>query len=382
VSRRVPRRGGGEANVALIGYAFMGKAHSNAYRQVNPFFAPTLRPRMKVICGRTPAAVRAAAREYGWDEAATDWQEVVARKDIDIVDVSTPGDSHMEIAIAAARAGKAVFCEKPLANTVRDAERMLAAVEKAGVVHMICHNYRRAPAVMLARQLIAEGQLGPIRHYRGTYLQDWITDPNFPLVWRLDKKKAGSGALGDIAAHSIDLARFLVGEISEVAADLATFVKMRPLPDNPKKRGRVTVDDASVSLVRFANGAIGTIEATRMAPGRKNYNRFEINGSRGSLAFDLERMNELELYLEADQQRVRGFRRILVTESTHPYVKAWWPPGHIIGYEHTFTHTVYDLLEAMARDKVPQPNFADGVRNQRVLGAIEKAAATRRWISV
>ena len=382
MSRRVPRRGGGEANVALIGYAFMGKAHSNAYRQVNPFFAPTLRPRMKVICGRTPSAVRAAAREYGWDEAATDWQEVVARKDIDIVDVSTPGDSHMEIAIAAARAGKAVFCEKPLANTVRDAERMLAAVEKAGVVHMICHNYRRAPAVMLARQLIAEGQLGTIRHYRGTYLQDWITDPNFPLVWRLDKKKAGSGALGDIAAHSIDLARFLVGEISEVAADLATFVKMRPLPDNPKKRGRVTVDDASVSLVRFANGAIGTIEATRMAPGRKNYNRFEINGSRGSLAFDLERMNELELYLEADQQRVRGFRRILVTESTHPYVKAWWPPGHIIGYEHTFTHTVYDLLEAMARDKVPQPNFADGVRNQRVLGAIEKAAATRRWISV
>jgi len=382
VSRRVPRRGGGEANVALIGYAFMGKAHSNAYRQVNPFFAPTLRPRMKVICGRTPSAVRAAAREYGWDEAATDWQEVVARKDIDIVDVSTPGDSHMEIAIAAARAGKAVLCEKPLANTVRDAERMLAAVEKAGVVHMICHNYRRAPAVMLARQLIAEGQLGTIRHYRGTYLQDWITDPNFPLVWRLDKKKAGSGALGDIAAHSIDLARFLVGEISEVAADLATFVKMRPLPDNPKKRGRVTVDDASVSLVRFANGAIGTIEATRMAPGRKNYNRFEINGSRGSLAFDLERMNELELYLEADQPRVRGFRRILVTESTHPYVKAWWPPGHIIGYEHTFTHTVYDLLEAMARDKVPQPNFVDGVRNQRVLGAIEKAAATRRWISV
>jgi len=259
---------------------------------------------------------------------------------------------------------------------------MLAAVEKAGVVHMICHNYRRAPAVMLARQLIAEGQLGTIRHYRGTYLQDWITDPNFPLVWRLDKKKAGSGALGDIAAHSIDLARFLVGEISEVAADLATFVKMRPLPDNAKKRGRVTVDDASISLVRFTNGAIGTIEATRMAPGRKNYNRFEINGSRGSLAFDLERMNELELYLEADQPRVRGFRRILVTESTHPYVKAWWPPGHIIGYEHTFTHTVYDLLEGMARDKVPQPNFVDGVRNQRVLAAIEKAAATRRWISV
>jgi predicted dehydrogenase len=288
----------------------------------------------------------------------------------------------MEIAIAAAKAGKAVFCEKPLANSDREAERMLAAVDQAGVVHMICHNYRRAPAVMLAKQLIDRGELGDIRHYRGTYLQDWITDPDFPLVWRLQKDQAGSGALGDIAAHSIDLARFLVGEIAEVAGDLATFIKTRPLPGEPRKKGRVTVDDAATSLVRFRNGAIGTIEATRMAPGRKNYNRFEINGSRGSLAFDLERMNELELYLESDPPAVRGFRRILVTESGHPYVKAWWPPGHIIGYEHTFTHTVFDLLEGMARGKPPQPNFVDGVRNQRVLGAIEKAAATRRWVTV
>jgi predicted dehydrogenase len=369
-------------NVALIGYAFMGKAHSNAYRQVSHFFSPRYMPRMKVICGRTPSNVRAAAREYGWEEAATNWEDVVNRKDIDLVDVSTPGDSHMEIAIAAAKAGKAVFCEKPLANTVRDAERMLAAVQKAGVIHMICHNYRRAPAVMLAKQLIDSGQIGDVRHYRGTYLQDWITDPNFPLVWRLDRNKAGSGALGDIAAHSIDLARFLVGEITDVAGDLKTFVKTRPLPDNPRIKGRVTVDDASTALVRFKNGAIGTIEATRMAPGRKNYNRFEINGSRGSLAFDLERMNELEVYFESDPANTRGFRRILVTESGHPYVKAWWPPGHIIGYEHTFTHTVFDLLEAMAKDKVPQPNFVDGVRNQRVLGAIEKAAATRRWVTL
>jgi predicted dehydrogenase len=367
-------------NVALIGYNFMGKAHSNAYRQVARFFSPRLTPRMKVLCGRTPAKVRAAAREYGWDEAATDWKEVVNRADVDLVDIATPGDSHAEIAIAAARAGKAVFCEKPLANTVAEAERMLAAVTKAGVTHMICHNYRRAPAVMLAKQLIDEGQLGEIRHYRGTYLQDWITDPKFPLVWRLDKNKAGSGALGDIAAHSIDLARFLVGEITEVAGDLTTFIKTRPLPDNPKKTGRVTVDDASTALVRFENGAMGTIEATRMAPGRKNYNRFEINGSRGSLAFDMERMNELELYLESDKPRVRGFRRIMVTESGHPYIKAWWPPGHIIGYEHTFTHTVYDLLEAMADGTVPQPNFEDGVRTQRLLGAIEKAAASRRWV--
>jgi predicted dehydrogenase len=369
-------------NVALIGYQFMGKAHSNAYRQVARFFSPKLTPRMKVICGRTPSKVRAAARDYGWDEASTDWRAVVDRPDIDLVDVSTPGDSHAEIAIAAARAGKAVFCEKPLGNTVPEAERMLAAVKKAGVVHMICHNYRRAPAVMFARQLIDEGQLGDIRHYRGTYLQDWITDPAFPLVWRLQKDKAGSGALGDIAAHSIDLARFLVGEITEVSGDLKTFITTRPLPDNPKRKGKVTVDDAATALVRFAGGAIGTIEATRMAPGRKNFNRFEINGSRGSLAFDLERMNELELYLESDKPSMRAFRRILVTESVHPYIKAWWPPGHIIGYEHTFTHTVFDLLEGMAAGRSPKPDFEDGVRNQRVLGAIEKAAASRRWVRV
>lgn len=369
-------------NVALIGYAFMGKAHSNAYRQVGPFLSPRLTPRLKVICGRHAANVAKAARAYGWEETATDWRDVVRRGDIDLVDVCTPGDSHADISIAAARAGKAVICEKPLANSVSEAGRMLAAVQKARVVHMICHNYRRAPAVMLAKQLIAEGRLGEIRHYRGTYLQDWITDPKFPLVWRLDRTKAGSGALGDIAAHSIDLARFLVGEIGEVAGDLETFIKTRPLPANPRRRGRVTVDDAAMALVRFENGAIGTIEATRMAPGRKNYNRFEINGSRGSIAFDLERMNELELYLESDERRVRGFRRVLVTESVHPFVKGWWPPGHIIGYEHTFTHTIYDLLEAMADDRVPEPNFVDGVRNQRVMAAIEKAARTRRWVTV
>jgi predicted dehydrogenase len=369
-------------NVALIGYAFMGKAHSNAYRQVGPFFSPRLTPRMKVLCGRTPAKLRAAAREYGWEETSTDWEEVVNRKDIDLVDVSTPGDSHAEIAIAAARAGKAVFCEKPLGNTVAEAERMLAAVTKAGVTHMICHNYRRIPAVMLTRQLIEQGELGEIRHFRGTYLQDWVTDPKIPLVWRLRKDKAGSGALGDIAAHSIDVARFLVGEIAEVAGDLKTFVKTRPLPGEPRKSGRVTVDDASTALVRFKNGAIGTIEASRMALGRKNYNRFEINGSLGSVAFDLERMNELEVYFEKDKPLVRGFRRILVTEPGHPYFKAWWPAGHIIGYEHTFIHTVYDLLEAIADGKVPRPNFEDGVRNQRVLGAIEKAAQKHRWVTV
>jgi len=372
----------GEINVALIGYAFMGRAHSNAYRQVTPFLKPRLRPRMKVLCGRTRPNVEAAATELGWEEVSTSWEEVIARKDIHLVDISTPGDSHAEIAIAAAQAGKAILCEKPLANSLADAERMLAAVEKAGVTHMICHNYRRAPAVMLARDLISRGELGAIRHYRGTYLQDWITDPKFPLVWRLDRTKAGSGALGDIAAHSIDLARFLVGEIAEVAGHLETFIKERPLPGDPDRTGRVTVDDAATALVRFENGAIGTIEATRMAPGRKNYNRFEINGSKGSVAFDLERMNELEVYFEADPVASRGFRRVMVTEPEHPYIKAWWPPGHIIGYEHTFVHTVYELLEAMADRRVPWPSFVDGVRNQRVLDAVEKAAQTRAWVSV
>ena len=367
-------------NVALIGYAFMGRAHSNAWRQVSRFFSPKLTPRMKVICGRDAKNVRQAAEQLGWDESATDWREVVTRPDIDIVDISTPGDSHAEIAIAAAKAGKVVFCEKPLANTVKEAEQMLAAVTKAGVLHMICHNYRRVPAVALAKQLIADGKLGRLYHYRGTYLQDWVADPNVPLYWRLQKEKAGSGALGDIASHSLDLARFLVGEITEVTAALETFVKERPLPDNPKKKGPVTVDDASASIVRFDNGALGTIEGTRFATGRKNYNTFEINGSKGSVCFNLERMNELELYIEEGKDS--GFRTILATDAKHPYVQAWWPPGHILGYEHSFTHTVADLISAVKSQKLPTPNFEDGVANQRVLDAIERSSGSRRWEQV
>jgi predicted dehydrogenase len=336
---------------------------------------------MAVLCGRSRPNVDRAAKKLGWQEAATDWREVVARPDIDIVDVSTPGDSHAEIAIAAAKAGKVVFCEKPLANSVREAERMLVAVTKAGVIHMVCHNYRRVPAVVLAQHIIANGQIGKIRHFRGTYLQDWITDPAFPLLWRFKKERAGSGALGDIGAHAIDLARYLVGEIAEVSGDLRTFIKTRPLPGQPNKRGRVTVDDCALAIARFANGATGTLEATRLATGRKNANRFEINGSTGTIAFDLERMNELEVYFESGPKAQRGFRRILVTESDHPFIKAWWPPGHIIGYEHTFTHTVYDLLEAIADNRIPQPSFVDGLRNQRVLEAIERSARTRRWQS-
>jgi predicted dehydrogenase len=352
---------------------------------------------MKVICGRTASEVEKARQALGWDEGATDWREVIKREDIDLVDVCTPGDSHAEIAIAAARAGKHVLCEKPLANSLKDAERMLAAVEKAGVAHMICHNYRRIPAVMLAKQLITEGLLGEIRHYRGTYLQDWMSDPAAPFNWRLDRTKAGSGALGDIASHSIDLARFLVGEITEVTADLRTFVKSRhqkiaevtepKVKEQSRRRAatqmiEVTVDDAAMALVHFESGAIGTIEATRMANGRKNYNRFEINGRLGSVAFNLERMNELEVYFDNDPPHLRGFRTIMVTEPGHPYGGRWWPPGHIIGYEHTFVHTVADLLDAITDRTVPTPSFVDGVANQRVLSAIENAAKTRRWTRV
>jgi predicted dehydrogenase len=372
-----------EINVALIGYKFMGRAHSNAYRQVVPFMSPRIAPRMKVLCGRDREAVEQAAANLGWEETSTDWREVVEREDIDLVDVSTPGDSHAEIAIAAAEAGKAILCEKPLANSVEEAETMLDAAEQAGVVHMLCHNYRRAPAVMLAKRMIEAGDLGAIYHYRGTYLQDWVVDPELPLLWRFRKEKAGSGALGDIASHSIDLARFLVGKIVRVSGDLETFIRERPLLDNPGERGSVTVDDAATALVRFANGALGTIEGTRLALGRKNFNRFEINGSKGSLAFDLERMNELEVYLDSDPPESRGFRKILVTEPEHhPYIGSWWPPGHIIGYEHTFTHTLYDLLGGIESGSSPRPNFEDGVENQRVLEAWERSARTRQWEDV
>lgn len=366
-------------NVAMIGYQFMGRAHANAWRQVGRFFDLPAQPRLRVVCGRDARGVADAAGRLGFEASATDWREVVERADVDVVDICTPGDTHAEIAIAAAEAGKAILCEKPLANTVEEAERMLAAVERAGVVNMLVHNYRRAPAVALAKRILDEGRLGRLHHYRGTYLQDWLVDPQAPRVWRLEKAKAGSGALGDIGSHSVDLARHLVGEIESVSGLLETFVPERPLEDG-SGTGAVDVDDAALALVRFEQGAIGSIEGTRFAPGRKNSNRFEINGSRGSLAFDLERMNELELYLEEGPES--GFRTILATDATHPYIDAWWPPGHIVGYEHTFTHTVHDFVHAVHGGHRPEPDFASGVRNQRVLDAIERSASTRRWETV
>ena len=365
-------------NVAMIGYQFMGRTHSNAWRQVGRFFDLPCEPVLKVVCGRNMGELARAAETLGFQEVSTSWQEVVSRTDIDVVDICTPGDSHLPIALAAAEAKKAILCEKPLANTLAEAEQMLEAVQRAGVIHMLCHNYRRIPAVALAKQLIQEGRLGTLRHFRGVYLQDWIVDPEFPRVWRLNKAQAGSGALGDIASHSLDLARYLVGEIAEVTGTLKTFITRRPLPDGSGS-APVDVDDAAIALLKFENGALGTVEASRFASGRKNYNRLEINGSKGSLVWDLERMNELELYLEEGPNS--GFRQVLVTDAKHPYMQAWWPPGHLIGYEHSFTHTVYDLLVAIQQERLPSPNFEDGVRNQKLLDAIERSSASGRWES-
>ncbi|MFN8218726.1 MAG: Gfo/Idh/MocA family oxidoreductase [Fimbriimonadales bacterium] len=378
-------------NVGLIGYQFMGKAHSNAYRQVGRFFDLPYEVGMRTLCGRTEGAVRAAADKFGWERVETDWRRVIDDPEIHIVDVSTPGDSHCEIAVAAAQAGKIVFCEKPIGNTLDEAETMRDAVAKAGVPNAVFHNYRKAPAVALAKQLIEEGRLGTLHHFRATYLQDWIADPNFPLVWRLQKEKAGSGSLGDIGAHIIDLARMLVGEFAEVSGLTHTFVTRRPLPGAIDDRlgaaassemGDVTVDDAALFLARFQNGVISTFEATRFAVGRKNYNRFEINGSKGSVVFNLERMNELEFFDNTAPENARGFSVIQATEGGHPYAGHYWPVGHIIGYEHTFVNLVADALTAIHEGKPISPNFEDGYQNQRVLDAVERSAHSKAWVSL
>jgi predicted dehydrogenase len=299
--------------------------------------------------------------------------------EIDLVDITTPNDSHCEIALAAAAAGKAILCEKPLACDLREAERMAAAVRKARVPNMVCHNYRRVPALALAKEMIAGGELGErLFHFRARYAQDWIADPDFPLVWRLRSERAGSGSLGDLASHLVDLARYLVGEFREVSALQDTFVKKRPLPGR-RGRGRVTVDDAVSVIGRFRNGALATLEATRFAPGRKNGLTIEINGSGGSLLFDLEKMNRLQFYRKADATGREGFHEIMVTESTHPYLSHWWPPGHLIGYEHSFVHTIADFVQAVVTKKRVAPDFADGLATQRVLAAIVRSAQSGRW---
>jgi predicted dehydrogenase len=379
-----------QLRIAMIGHQFMGRAHSNAWRQVGRFFELPLDPVMKVVCGRDGERTRRAAEALGWEEASTSWEEVVRRPDIDAVDVCTPVDLHLPIAAAAAAAGKAVLCEKPLARNLAEAQQMLAAVRRAGVVHMLCHNYRRVPAVALARQLIAgdagggdskiegkiEGKIGRIYHFRAVYLHDRGIDPQAPRTWRHDRARAGSGALGDLGSHVIDLARFLVGEIAEVSGTMQTFIKERH-PAGSAALAPVDVDDAALALLRFENGALGTFEVSRFGMGRKNFNRVEVSGDRGSLVFNLERLNELELYVEEGPQS--GFRTVLATHKQHPYMAAWWPPGHLIGYEHTFIHTVLDFVKGIAEGRSPAPSFEDGVRCHEILDAIERASETRRW---
>ncbi|WP_435795575.1 Gfo/Idh/MocA family protein [Micromonospora luteifusca] len=377
----------------MVGYAFMGAAHSQAWRTVNRVYDLPARARMALICGRDTAKVADAADRLGWDAYTTDWRDLINSDDIDVVDICTPGDSHAEIALAALAAGKHVLCEKPLANTVAEARAMTAAADAAratGVRSMCGFNYRRVPAVTMMRQMVADGRLGVIRHVRAVYLQDWIVDPQFPLVWRLQKDRAGSGALGDIGAHIIDLTQFVTGQrISGVSAVTETFVKERPLPAGSSGlaatvdggssadgngTGPVTVDDAAVFVARLDGGALATYEASRFATGRKNALRVEINGSLGSVVFDLERLNELEFYDATRPTVEQGFNRILVTEGEHPYMSAWWPPGHIIGYEHSFTHEMRDFIEAVATGVDPTPSFADALQVQLVLDAVARSA--------
>jgi Predicted dehydrogenases and related proteins len=363
-------------SVALIGTGFMAKAHSNAWRQAPHFFPLAADIRMATICGRDPARSKKAAEQFGWASSATDWEEVVADPLIDVVDICTPNDSHAPIAIAAARAGKAILSEKPLARNVNEARQMTQAVKRARVVNMVTHNYRRVPAIALAKEMIDAGEIGDrIFHFRARYAQDWIAGEDFPIVWRLRSRVAGSGALGDIGAHIVDLARYLVGEIESVSAVSQTFVSRRP--ERARQNGRkrmVDVDDAVSVVGKFRHGSLLNLEATRFAHGRKNQLAFEINGSAGSIGFDLERMNELRFFNQRDPAARQGFGDLLVTESSHPYVGKWWPPGHIIGYEHSFVHTIADFVNAVATNKSVEPSFLEGLKNQQVLDAIARSA--------
>jgi len=369
--------------VGMLGYAFMGKAHSNAYVRMPFFFyPPPAKPRLVAICGRNKQAVEEAARRYGYEKAVTDWKQVTADPDVQLVDNGLPNNLHSDPCIQAAENGKSIICEKPLAMNNAEAKRMYEAAEKAGVKHMTAFNYRFIPAIQLARDLILRGEIGKILQFRGVYLQEWIMDPKFPLVWRLRKDIAGAGALGDLGAHVLDLARFLVGEVTRVCGMTNTFIGERPLPDDPKKSGKVDVDDAFISLLRFSNGAIGSVEASRFCAGRKNYQRIEIHGSEGTINFNLERLNELEIYKNSDPADERGFKTISVTESIHPYYEKWWPHGHTIGWEHAMVHEVYHMIKCIVDDESVAPlggTFYDGMKNNQIMDAIGKSSERGTW---
>ncbi len=376
-----------EIGVGMLGYAFMGKAHTNAYKKI-PYivYPPPAIPRLVAICGRNEEAVAAAARRYGYEAYYTDWHAMLEDERIQLFDNGGPNDAHAGPCIMAAQAGKHILCEKPLARTAEEARQMLDAVNKAGVKHMVAFNYRFVPAVRQARALIESGALGRIYHFRAIYPQEWIMPHyNTPLIWRLQKKFAGSGALGDLGAHIIDIARFLVGEIRSVSAMTRTFITSRPLPDG-SGMGTVDVDDAFAAVVEFENGALGTLEATRFAAGSKNRQSWEVNGEKGSIRFNLERLNELEVFWVGEEPReTQGFHNVLVTEGYHPWWEHWWPHGHIIGWEHTFVHEIVHLLDCIVNNRDVAPygaTFEDGYRVAAVCDAILESAATRRQVDV
>jgi predicted dehydrogenase len=383
--------------IAMIGHGFMGAAHSQGWRTAPRFFDLPLAPDMRVLVGKDERRTAEAAARWGWAETATDWRSVLERDDIDAVDIVTPGDSHAEIAIAALDAGKHVLCEKPLANTVEQAEAMTDAAARAalrGVFAMVGFTYRRVPAATLARDLVAAGRIGDVRQVRASYLQDWLADAESPMTWRLDRDRAGSGALGDIGAHAVDLAQFITGQrLGSVSGVLQTVVGERPLlaesvglsgtAAGSGERGRVTVDDVALFTGRFESGVLGSFEASRFASGRKNALRVEVSGSTGAVAFDLEDLNALQFFDAAAPIAEQGFTRILVTEPQHPYVAAWWPAGHLLGYEHGFSHQAKDFVEAVAAGVQPTPSFDDGLQVQRVLSAVERSSeAGSSWTSV
>jgi len=370
--------------IGLVGYGFMGRTHSNAYRQVNQFFDVEYRPELKAVCGRDKSKVEEFAGRWGYESAQTDWRALVARKDIDLIDIASPNDTHAEIAIAAANAGKIVLCEKPLGRNLPEAQLMVEAVEQAYVPNMVWYNYRRVPAVTLAKQLVDEGKMGRIFHYRAKFLQDWTISAKVPLggqaLWRLKADVAGSGVTGDLLAHCIDTALWLNGPISKVSATTETFIKQREnaLTGSTEEVG---IDDASAFLARFENGSLATFEATRYARGHKALYTLELNGENASLAWDLHDLHRLQFFDYADDSRLRGWRSIHVSEGEHPYIKQWWVPGLQIGYEHTFIHQVADLLKGLSSGAVPGPTFRDALATERVVDAVLRSAKSGAWVS-
>ncbi|MBS3762838.1 MAG: Gfo/Idh/MocA family oxidoreductase [Planctomycetes bacterium] len=382
-----------EINVGLIGCGFMGVAHSFGYRNCPAVWDPECKPVMKCIAGtEEEEVVKSTAEQLGWQEYSTNWEEMIQRDDIDMVDIASPNFAHVENAVAAAEAGKDILCEKPLANDLEGAQKMLDAVNEAGVKALCGFTYRQAPAAQLAKQMIEAGELGEIYHIRATYLQDWIMDPEFPLVWRLKKELAGSGALGDLGAHITDMARYLLGDIESVSGTLETFIEERPIEEAgagtklsdrqaSDKKGKVTVDDASIWCARFQNGALGTFEATRFAGGRKNYHTFEINGSKASIAWNFEDMNYLDVW-KAGEGVEQGFRKVLATNEETPGFENWWPDGHIIGYGECFVNEMKEMMDAIAEDRDPCPSFEDGVKCQAVLEAVVQSSKQKSWVEV